>query len=119
MRSHSAVLWFGLLAAPLAWTAQLVSGYGLQEAACPRDDAAPVLGLDPSPLLAAISFVAIVVAGAGVVAALASRPAAGDNDSRGRISFMAEAGLLASFIFLAVIVFGAAALFFFDPCHPG
>ena len=26
--------WFGLLAAPLAWTAQLVAGYGVSAAAC-------------------------------------------------------------------------------------
>lgn len=119
---RSGLLWFGVLAAPFAWVAQLVSGYGLEEASCPTGaGVSPVLDADAEPAIGAITVVAVVVALAGALAALLSRRAAahGDADPRGRAGFVAGAGLLSSLIFLAVIVLGGVALLTFDSCHPG
>ena len=35
-RRQSTLLWFGLAAPPLAWTIELVFGYGVDDAACSR-----------------------------------------------------------------------------------
>jgi hypothetical protein len=117
------LLWFGVLAAPLAWVVQLVAGYGLEEAACASDlSSSPVLDVDSEPAIAVVSAVALAVAAAGGLAALAgllsvrSDPGA---DPRGRLAFMGVFGLLASGVFLAVIALGAVALLSLDVCAPG
>jgi hypothetical protein len=123
MRS-GALLWFGVLASPLAWVTQLVTAYGLEEAACSTGsgDVEPVLASGAEPAIAIVSIAAAVIALAGALAAFVVWRAAaadGEADPRGRIAFMAGAGLLGSLIFLAVIVLGGIALFPFDVCHAG
>lgn len=111
--AHSALTWIGVTAAPLAWVFQLIAGYAFQEAGCAPVGAVPVLDGDTAPWIGAISLVATLLALAGVGAAALSLRAARANDAadpRGRIAFMGNAGLVISFIFLAVIVFGAVAV---------
>jgi hypothetical protein len=121
--AHPALLWFGVLAAPLAWVAQLLVSYAVEEAACTTGAGAePVLGSGDGPILAAVSVVALAVALAGIVAAALSwRFAAADpgGDPRGRVAFLAGFGLLAGVVFVAVIALGAAALLPLDTCEPG
>jgi hypothetical protein len=120
---HEGLLWFGVLAGPAAWVVQLVAGYAFQEAACPPSRATmPVLDVDTETWIGAISVAAFVVAVLGALAALVSRQAVAaesDADSKGRIAFMADTGLLTSLIFIALIVLGAVALPSLDACDLG
>lgn len=119
--TRTSLVWFGLLAAPTAWVAQLVAGYTVEEAACSE---MPVLGSDPDAWLAVVSVAALVVAVLGGAAALVSWLAATAANREeavdprgGRIAFMAGIGVLGSLVFLAVIALGAAALLSLDACQ--
>jgi hypothetical protein len=114
-------VWFGVLAAPLAWVAQLVTGYAVQEAGCAPAGMLPVLDADTEPVIAVISVAALAVAIAGAAASFVSWRSAladGGTDPRGRVAFMAGAGLLASVILATVIALGGVAFLFLDACRP-
>ena len=120
---HPTLVWLGVLGAPLAWVAQLVVGYGLLEAACPQSvGEAAVLDVDPETAIGILTVAAAALATISIVAAALTRSSAranGGSDPTGRIAFMGAAGLLAGFIFLALILLGGAALPSLDACHPG
>jgi len=115
------ILAFAVLGPPLAWAAQLVSGYALEEAACSTAAGnAPVLA-DPTTLLWAISIgafaVALLAGIAGLVSWLGARTAGG-GEPGGRIAFLGAAGALAALVFLEAIVLSAVALVPLDSCTP-
>jgi hypothetical protein len=116
-----ALAWFGLLAAPAAWTLLLVSGYAIEEAACAARP--PVLDSDAAvPLTGGIGLVAIAIATAAVTAALLSwlrLRRDGPPDPRGRYEFTAGAAVVSSIVFLTVILMTATAVVPFDACRPG
>lgn len=114
----SFLLWVGVLGPPAAWATLLVVGYGAEEADCSRGSGS----FDGAHSVAVWTSVA-----AGVVALLSlaaaiwlwretreQRP-----DERGRIPFMATAGVLTGLVFLALIVVTAVGVTHFDPCRPG
>jgi hypothetical protein len=109
------LLFFGLLAAPLAWTAQLVVGYGIGDAGC--SVAGMRWGVDSrsatGALLAATG--AIALAGLGVAVWL-ERTA--PRNARGRIAFLATGGILISAVFLALILLGGIAALALEECRP-
>jgi hypothetical protein len=109
-------LWLGLLAAPAAWAAQLLLGYGAEEADC----AAGSGGWDfSSHTVNAVLFaVAGAAALAGLAAALRSIPRA-ENDARGRVAFMACGGVLVSSLFGALVVMTGIGVLSLEPCTPG
>jgi hypothetical protein len=109
------LLLFGLLAAPLAWTAQLVVGYGIGDARC--SVAGMRWGLDSETGTAALfaATLAIALAGLGVSAWL-ERGAA--RDERGRVAFMAGGGILVSAVFLVLILLGGIAALSIEHCRP-
>jgi hypothetical protein len=112
------LLWVGVLGAPLAWTLQLVAGYAAEEADCSR-------GTSSFDASHGVTVWLSVGAGLVALASLASaalvwrwtqrRPA----DVRGRVEFMAVAGLLVGALFLALIVLTAVGITHFDPCVAG
>jgi hypothetical protein len=108
------LLLFGLLAAPLAWTAQLVVGYGIGDARCAV--AGMRWGLDSEAGEAALlgSTAAIAVAGLAVSWWLERRAA---RDARGRVVFMAAGGILVSAVFLVLILLGGIAALSIEHCH--
>jgi hypothetical protein len=110
------LLLFGLLAAPLAWTAQLVVGYGIGDARC--SVAGMRWGFDSEAGTAALlaATTAIAVSGLGVSAWLERRAA---RDERGRVAFMAGGGILISAIFLLLILLGGIAALSIEHCRGG
>ena len=120
------VLWFGLLAGPLAWMVQELVGYGLAARACGAE------GPRPIPLAPALGLGELIVSGAAlflvtaglVTAALAWRRSTrhqSDGDEgrdRGdmRSAFMALAGLIAGVFFLFGVLMNAAGYFLIPPC---
>jgi hypothetical protein len=118
--SRGAVLaWFSVLAPPLAWAAQLVVGYGLQEAGCGRPDA-DLWGAGLGGLTGLVVFVCGIVAILGGLAGVAALSAAtGNGDPLGRIRFMAIAGIAGACVFLLAIVLSGIALVPLDACELG
>jgi len=123
-----AVLLFGMVAAPLAWNAQVLfssalSGFVCYPHATPL--AAPWLG-GSRPIMIAVSIIGIVVA---IAAALISwRSWRRTKDERpgsfhhllelgeGRTRFMATVGMLTSALFLIALAFGLSVLCLVPSC---
>jgi hypothetical protein len=112
--THRRLAWFGLLAPPLAWAAQLVAGYSFEESACGRPDA-NLWGTGVHPLTAIVIAASACLAALGGVVSLVGWIGRG-KDEHGVHRFMAVAGLLGSVIFLLAIALGAYALHDLSGC---
>jgi hypothetical protein len=115
MTRSNVLLLFGMLAAPLAWTAQLVVGYGIGDARC--SVAGMQWGLDSEAGTAALlaATAAIAVAGLAVSFWLERRA---ERDERGRVAFMAGSGIFVSAVFLVLILLGGIAALSIEHCRP-
>jgi hypothetical protein len=110
-------VWFGVLAPPLAWAAQLVAGYAFEEAGCGRSDAS-LWGAGLGGLTSIVVIVCGVLAVAGgAVSFLAWR--AWPTDGSGAVPFLAAWGVTASFIFVLAIALTGISLVPLDVCNPG
>jgi hypothetical protein len=113
--SPETLQWIGLLAAPLAWTVQLVAGFGVTVAACGA-------GGRDVPLVAwqlALTAVAAAIAVAGQAAALLAWRATRRDGSTpaGRIHFFADAALLSNTLFIVMILLGGITAAHLAPCR--
>jgi hypothetical protein len=117
--ARRALLWFGVLGAPAAWVFHLVAGYGIQEADCSRGSAR--WGFSSHPLEIAVTAAALAIGlGALLASAWIWRTAETRGaDPRGRVAFMAFAGIISSMLFLGIIAVGGAGAAYLDPCAPG
>jgi len=111
-------VWFGVLAPPLAWAAQLVTGYAFEEAGCGRPDAS-LWGTGLDGLTAILAVVCGAFALAGGLASLAGWRSRESRDAAGVYEFLAAWGLTASVIFLLAIVLTGITVFPLDACRPG
>lgn len=104
----AALMWFGLLGPPLAWTAMHVTALFLSDARCPSR--APAASWPFDAWAAATGAAAAAIAFAGVVAAvLAWRRTRTDLHGGGplaRVHFMATMALLVAPLSLVIIVMG-------------
>lgn len=114
----TARIWFGVLAPPLAWAAQLVTGYAFEEAGCGRPDAS-LFGAGLNGLTAIVVILCGALAAAGGAASLTAWHATRPSDESGPGLFLAGWGLAASFIFLLAIVLTGVSLIPLDACNPG
>ena len=121
--SLEALMWFGLLGAPAAWTAQLLAGYGLAEASC--SEAATRWSIAVDGLTIAVTAVAAVLAVLAWVAAFVTygrtSPVAGVGGSeepppKGRIHFLAVAGMFITPLFFAMILMSGFGSVLLDNC---
>lgn len=112
----SAALWFALLGPPLAWTAQLVVGYGVEEADCGK--AGQSWALHTTAWEVALLALGGVVGVASLAAAIALWRGSERHapDPRGRIAFLAVSALLIDGLFLALIVLTGIGTIVLDPC---
>jgi hypothetical protein len=107
-------LWTGILAAPVAWFAQLEGNYIIASQLCPDDAQLP---------LHVVTLAALVITIGGAAIAWSNWRRAGTSwpdDSGGptaRGRFMAALGLLLSGIFFLVIMAQGIPNFMFDPCQ--
>jgi uncharacterized membrane protein YeiB len=123
-------LFFGLWAAPLGWSGQLVLNYGLASFACyprytPHDHAIPGWG-GVWWVLLAINLLAVALTGLGAAAAYRSWQATRhENDGhtghvletgRGRTRFLSLLGTMTSLGFLAAVLFNTVVLFTVPLC---
>jgi hypothetical protein len=103
--------WVGLLAAPLAWTVQLVVGFGVTQAAC--GPAGREWGVSTRPWEIALAIACGAVALAGQACALRLfRTLAGveydDAGPAGRLRFFSVAALFGNTLFVVAIALTAA-----------
>ena len=112
------LLFHGILAAPLAWSAQLVFGYGIGEARCSPfgeqfsfDSQLGEVVL--TIVVAAIAVSALAVSGLLLLADRRDRVV----DDRGRVWFMASGGVLVSSIFIVLILLGGIASLAINHCQ--
>jgi hypothetical protein len=112
-----ALLWFGLLAAPLAWTAQLIVGPQVEETACTsRAGGRWDIPLDAWHIGVTVGCAAIALAGAAAAAIIFRETRRQVADARGRIAFMAVWAVLISGVFLTLILLGGVAAIFHTAC---
>ena len=123
-------LWFGLLAAPIAWSDQLMVDYALIAHSC-----FPATMMRDVPLFASargivlgVSALAIIVGIAGLVVAVRAYARIGGHHesdrqqfhnapvAEGRARFMALMGILASSLFLGGIVLHTLGIVMLAPC---
>ena len=110
------LLWFGVLAAPIAWTLQHIFGFGLTQATCN-------VGGSPLPLdgwTLAATIVATIVAllgGAAAVAAYLATRDAGTEIPGARINFLATTGIVIAPIFLAIVLMSGISVLVLPECH--
>jgi hypothetical protein len=111
-----AALWFALLGPPLAWTGQLVLGYGVEEADCGKAGTHWVL--HTTAWEAALLALAGAVGLGGLLAAVALWRGSErqEPDPRGRIWFLAVSALLIDGLFLALILLTGIGALVLDPC---
>jgi hypothetical protein len=110
-------LWFGLLAAPTAWTIQGLLGWWAGERICGDMSIGGVRGLT-----AVVSMLALIVALAGVATAwrawdgTSRAPHAIHAEAWDRVEFMALGGLLVSSAFTLGIIWGALPSLMLSAC---
>ncbi|HEX5368014.1 MAG TPA: hypothetical protein VFY10_01225 [Dehalococcoidia bacterium] len=108
------LLWFGLLAPPIAWAGHLSIEYFLTTLQCQlTTPLAKTLILAVWPVLVVIGLVA------GVVAYLSWRKLEGlpENPAVNRARFMAVAGMLLTGLFVIGLVYGTVPIFVLDHCR--
>jgi hypothetical protein len=111
---HSALLLFGIFAAPLAWAVQLVASYALAASACFADGVATIGGPTLSRMpLAVIALACVLVGVAGLIVALQQHR--GISETIGtmhpaRSHALAAVGILSSILFLGAIAFSIVML---------
>ena len=113
------LLWVGLLGAPGAWALQLVVGYAAEEADCSVGTASFGGSHTASVWLSVGAGLAAVASLAAAALVWRSTQRTRAADPRGRVEFMAVAGLLVGFLFLALIVVTAVGITYFEPCVAG
>ena len=117
-RLFLALQWYALLGAPLAWTAQLVLGYGLTEAACGPAGRIWAISLDGWE--ATVFALAAVTAAGGLASAAAVHRAVSRgeiDDPAGRLKFFATIGLVVGAIFAALILYTGTAVLTVEECR--
>jgi hypothetical protein len=116
-RRQTTLLWFGLAAPPLAWTIELVFGYGVDDAACAR--ASMTWGIDDHLWQAVLLVVCGLVAVAGLAAGWVSLRAvrSGGGDPRGRADFVAVSAVSAGLLFVLLIAMSGVAALVLEECR--
>jgi hypothetical protein len=117
----SALLWFGVLGGPAAWSVEIIIGYGVEEIACSAGSASEEIeGLGVEPIIVLLTlFLGAVTVAAGLLAfGCLRRMRASQGALRGgRAEWMAIAGIATSAIFLVLILVNLFSLAFLGVCE--
>lgn len=109
-------LWYGVLGAPFAWTAQLVIGFWIAESACdPGGGGVSVDGWAVAVTL--IAAAAAVLAEACAIAVFRATKDAGTEPPAGRIHFLATVGLTIGPLFFCIILMSGLGVVALPNCH--
>jgi hypothetical protein len=122
MRSARAEIlqWFGLFAAALIWTAQLVIGFGLTVARCGAGGMRWGIGLHTWEIVLMVIGVVVTLAAeaAALTVFVATREIEEDDPPPlGRRHFFASAAALGNVLFLMIILLSGIGVIVHSPCH--
>ena len=112
--------WFGLLGAPLAWTVQLVLGYGVTEVRCEPGGSRWGVSVDTWEITLMIAAGAVVIFAELCATALyyATRDSSYDDPAPlGRRHFFVAASSLGNVLFLMIILLSGIAAVEHVPCR--
>jgi hypothetical protein len=117
----SALLWFGVLAGPAAWSVEIIVGYGVEEIACGTGTVGEEIeGIGVEPIIVLLTlFLGAVTAAAGLLAfgCLRRLKASRSTAAEGRAEWMAIAGIATSAIFLVLILVNLFSVVFLGVCE--
>jgi hypothetical protein len=117
----SALLWFGVLAGPAAWSVEIIVGYGVEEIACSTGTVGEEIeGIGVEPIIVLLTlFLGAVTAAAGLLAfgCLRRLKASRSTAAEGRAEWMAIAGIATSAIFLVLILVNLFSVVFLGVCE--
>ena len=117
MSGRRALVTVAVVAAPLAWVAQLVLAYSFEEAACSPGDGSDVWGIGVRTLHVAVAAGAFAVAAGGIAAALALTR---DGElEAGERSFLVQFALVGALVFVFTIVLTGVGSTVLATCHGG
>ena len=113
---RSALMWFGLFGAPLAFTAQHLTGFALTQAACGSLTTRRDVHLDAWAIV--VTAVAVtVIAGSGLAAFATWRLTRDEEELPGtRIHFLAVIGMAIAPIFGAIVLMSGLGVVFLPEC---
>jgi hypothetical protein len=117
------LLWFGVLAPPLAWATELLLNYSLEEwfACSPATQArGDMLGMSVDTVALIVTTVLTVVSLAGLLVAVACYRRIGATDGgphRQRARWMALAGILNGILYTIIIVASYAVPLVLESCR--
>jgi hypothetical protein len=112
--------WFGLLAAPLAWTVQLVLGFGVTQAACSTVRTRWGVSVDTweTSLMVASALIVVLAEVCAVTLYRATIDVPYDGPPPvGRRHFFVAASSLGNVLFLAIILMSGIAAVHHTPCQ--
>lgn len=117
-RRLQALMWFGLLGAPIAWATQHVTGFGLSVAACSAAGRRVGVALDPLTIVVT-AIAATIAAAAGVCAITVFRATrgVGDEPPGSRIHFLSIVGMTIAPLFVAIILMSGVGSVVQANCH--
>lgn len=110
-------VWFGVAAAPAAWTVQHVFGYGLSEFTCDPGAGASATTFDVGAAI--VSGVAILIALAGLAAAFTIFRSTGSETPppEGRRHFLGAVGVTISPLFICIMLMSGIGSIILEKCH--
>lgn len=113
-------VWFGILAAPIAWTVEHVFGYGWTEATCSPGGGSSVSAFHVGAVVLSAAGVLIglagLFAGIGVLRATESHE---DPPPGGRLRMLAAVAVTATPLFMMIMILSAVGALTLDACRPG
>ena len=121
MRRASALMWFGLFAAPFAWAAQHVTGVLLTIGQCHDNAAGPDWQVHVDTWAIVVTAAAALIASLGLLSAVLAWRSTRDADDddpppAGRVHFLGIVGLAISPLFLAIILMSGLGTIFLPQC---
>jgi len=114
------VIWFALIAPPLAWTTQVVLGFGVTQAACGAGGVRPDVNAWAVVLTAAAGVVTVL---AGAAAIRVFRTARGEHidgaPPGGRVYFLSIVAMTTTLLFFFIIALNGLGVLVLEKCHQG
>jgi len=113
------LMWFGVVAAPIAWAAQFIFVYAITEAACHVNGRRWGLPIDAWAIAAMAAAAVVAVSATAVSLRLRRETRSTDDDDAppaGPVHFFAVVGLATNPLFLAIILMNGFAIVFLPNC---
>jgi hypothetical protein len=119
-RRTEILVWFGILAAPAAWTIEHVFGYGWSEATCNPGGGASTTSFHVGA--AVLSGAGVLIGIAGLLAGISVLRATESHEDPppgGRLRMLAAVSVTATPLFIVIMILSAVGALTLDACRPG